>query len=229
MVLTCRHAAKRKKRNVWSIIVPDLPAVQHKQAKKTSKTVKERKPRSVRRCAPKQSCLSFEEIIESINNIKPAPSKRRKPNSNLGEPKDSGVDSEGSSSGSSDGCSSNSGSGSGSSSGGSSSGGGGFGGKGNADGDEGDKKKYPQWYFPGKQQIDPPGRNEKKRSADEEKDDESVEKMEEDFPTTKQSGLQMFLPSKVDNAEQCHCPGEEGTHMTPTGKVVCPLMCISTY
>ena len=181
------------------------------------------------RCAPKQSCLSFEEILESVNHIKPAPSKRRKPNSNSGEPKDSGVDSEGSSSGSSDGCSSNSGSGSGSSSGGSSSGGGGFGGKGNADGDEGDKKKYPQWYFPGEQQIDTPGRNEKKRSPDEEKDDESVEKMEEDFPTTKQSGLQMFLPSKVDNAEQCHCPGEEGTHMTPTGKVVCPLMCFSTY
>ena len=209
--------------------MPDLPAVQHKQAKKTSKTVKERKPRSVTRCAPKQSCLSFEEILESVNHIKPAPSKRRKPNSNLGEPKDSGVDSEGSSSGSSGGCSSNSGSGSGSSSGGSSSGGGGFGGKGNADGDEGDKKKYPQWYFPGEQQIDTPGRNEKKRSPDEEKDDESMEKMEEDFPTTKQSGLQMFLPSKVDNAEQCHCPGEEGTHMTPTGKVVCPLMCFSTY
>ena len=193
--------------------MPDLPAVQHKQAKKTSKTVKERKPRSVRRCAPKQSCLSFEEIIESINHIKPAPSKRRKPNSNLGEPKDSGVDSEGSSSGSSDGCSSNSGSGSGSSSG-ESSGGGGFGGKGNADGDEGegDKKKYPPLDFPNdKQQIDTPGRNEKKRSSDEEKDDESVEKMKEDFPTTKQSGSQ------------------EGTHMTRTGKVVCPLMCISAY
>ncbi|XP_022808956.1 uncharacterized protein LOC111345934 [Stylophora pistillata] len=218
-IVARRQAGKRQKRNVWSITVPDLPAVQHKQVKKTRQRVKKRKPKSIRKHAPNQPCLSLDEIIESINKIKPAPAKRRRPNSNLSEPRDSGVQSEGSSSGSSDGCSSNSGSGGGGFSGGNSSGGG-CGGKGNADGDGGDKKKYPQWYFPGKKQTDTPGRNKKKRSVEEEKDDGSVGKMEVDFSSTNQAGLQLFLPSKVDNAEQCHSPGEEGTRMSTatTGK-----------
>lgn len=211
-----RQAGKREKRNVWSITVPDLPAVQDKQVKKTHKTVKERKLKNNRKRAPKQSCLSLEEIIESINNIKPAPAKRRRLNSNLSEPKDSGVQSEGSSNGSSDGCSSSSGSGGGGGFSGGNSSGGGCGRKGNADGDEGDKKKYPQFYFPGKQQTDTPGRNKKKRSVEEEKAEGSGEKMELDFSSTNQSGLQMFLPSKVDNAEQCHSPDEEETHMSTT-------------
>lgn len=213
-----RQAGKRLKRNIWSITVPDPPAVQHKQVKKTRKTVHERKPKNIRKRTSKQPCVSHEVIIESVNHIKPAPPKKKKPNSNLSEPRDSGVQSEGSSSGGSDdGCSSSSGSGGGGFSGGNSSGGG-CGGKGSADGDGGDKKKYPQWYFPGKQQTDIPVRNKKKRSV--EKDDRRVEKMEVDFSSTNQSGLQMFLPSKVDNPEQCHSPGEEGTHIstTRTGK-----------
>lgn len=211
--------------------MPDPPAVQHKQVKKTRKRV--RKPKNIRKCTSKHPYLFHEEIIESVNHIKPAPPKKRKPNSNLSEPRDSGVQSEGSSSGGSDdGCSSSSGSGGGGFSGGNSSGGG-CGGKGNADDDGGDKKKYPQWYFPGKQRTDTPVRDKKKRSEGEEKGDGSEEKMEVDFSSSNQSGLQMFLPSKVDTAEQCHSPGEEGTHIstTRTRKVVChsswstPIVC----
>ncbi|XP_022808954.1 protein kinase 4-like isoform X2 [Stylophora pistillata] len=221
-----RQAGKRVKGNARSIIVPDLSAVHHKQVEKTCKTVKDRKLRNIRKCAPKQPCLSFEEIIESILHIAPAPAKRRRPNSNLSEPRDSRVHSGESSNGTSDGCSSSSGSDSGSSgsdsssSGGSSSGGC-FGGKGNADRDEGNEKEYPQWYFLGKQKTDTAGRNERKRSLDEEKNCPRVKKMRENLTTvtTDQSGLQMFLSSIIDNAEQFCCFGEEGTHMTTIGKV----------
>ena len=211
------------KRSVWCITEPDPPVVQRKQTRKTNKTIKTRKPRQPRKPAPKQSFSAFDEADDSItiDSIKPAPSKRKRANSPVrNEPRDSGVHSEGSNSGSSGGCSGSSGSSSGNSAGGDSSGGG-FGGQGNADGDEGDKKKFPQWYFPLPQKADARDRKKKKRSKEEEEDDGSQEKMEVDSPTTKPSGFEMFLPSKVDNAEQCHSPGEETPHTTTTGKVLC--------
>ena len=139
--------------------------------------------------------------------------KRKVPNSPArGEPKDSGVYS--SSAGS---ASAGSGSGSGSSSGSCSAGsgsGGGFGARGNGGGndkgDDDDKgKKYPWWHLPDRDNVPAPdSEKEKKRE-----DSGCKEKMEVDM-----SGFQNFLPSKVDNPEQCHGPGWGGV-ATPKQKV----------
>lgn len=195
-----------------------------KRTAKTFKTVKARKPRRRSNRAAKQSLTSFDEADESITiqSIKPSASKRKRANSPVrNEPKDSGVHSEGSSSGSSGGYNGSSGSSSGNFPAGNGSTGG-SGGQGNAgDGDDGDKKKeFPWWHLPGQQNnvAKATDKKKKKRAKDEEGHGDE-EKMEVDYvPVSKATGFQMFLPSKVDNAEQCHSPGEEEP-LSTNGKV----------
>ncbi|KAL9982084.1 hypothetical protein ACROYT_G010878 [Oculina patagonica] len=218
-----RHAVRKVKRSIWSIIEPDPPPVQRKRRGKTRKTVQTRKPRQQRNRALKQSFPSSDETKESITiqNVKPSASKRKRANSPVrNEPKDSGVDSDGSSSGSSGGYNGSSGRSIGNFPGGNGSTGG-SGGQGNAgDGDEDDKKKeLPWWYLPGGQNNAANGTGKKKKTKDEEEDHGGEEKMEVDYvPVSKTTGFQMFLPSKVDNAEQCHSPGEEEPSTT-SGKI----------
>lgn len=165
----------------------------------------------------------YSEVEESstISNIKPSASKRKRANSPVGsEPRDSGVHSENSSSGSSGGCSSSSGSSSGSFAGGNGSGG--SGGKGNSGGDDDDKKKdFPSWHLPDLQNnaVKTTEKRKRVKQDDNEKGYAEEEKMEEDYvPLSNVTGFPMFLPSKVDNAEQCHSPGErEPTNIS--GKV----------
>lgn len=212
-----RHAVKRVKRSVWCITEPEPPAVQPKR-KKTCKSVKPRKQRQARGCVHNQSVPEVSKVDEpgTFQNVQQSSkraSKRKVPNSPArGEPKDSGVYS--SSAGS---ASAGSGSGSGSSSGSFSAGsgsGGGFGARGNGGGndkgDDGDKgKKYPWWHLPDRDNVPvPDSEKEKKRE-----DSGCKEKMEVDM-----SGFQNFLPSKVDNPEQCHGPGWGGV-ATPKQKL----------
>lgn len=211
---------RKVKRNVWCIIEPSPPPVQQKK-RKLCKAVKPRKPRQRRNCALKQSFPALEQTEESITvqNTKPTASKRRRANSpTSNEARDSGVHSDGSSS-SGSGYSGSSDGSNGSFTGGNS-GTGGSGAQGNAgDGDEGDKKKeIPQWHLPGKQNIAAKTEKKKRGAAAEEEGNGSQEKMEVDCPGS--SGFQMFLPSKVDIAEQCHSPGVEEPSTTST-KVAC--------
>lgn len=211
------------KRSVWCIVGPDPPPVRCKRTRKSCKTVKARKRRHLKNHAVKQSSV-YDETEESITilNTKPSASKRKRANSPVGsEPRDSGVHSENSSSGSSGGHSGSSGSSSGNFAGGNGSTGG-FGGKGNSGGDDDDKKKdFPQWPLPA-QQYNTAKKTEKKKRAkqdDKEKGYAEGEKMELDYvPDANLTGFPMFLPSKVDNAEQCHSPGE-GEPTTISGKV----------
>lgn len=174
--------------------------------------MKKRKPRQQRNHAVKQSLSLFDETAGSvtIRNVKPSASKRKRANSPVrNEPKDSGVHSDGSSSGSSGGCNGSSGSSSGNFQNGNRSAGG-SGGQGNeGDGDEGDKKKeFPWWHLPSPQNKT--DTKKKKRAKEEEGSYGEEEQMEVDHvPVSNSTGFQMFLPSKVDNAEQCHSPGEE--------------------
>ena len=212
-----RHAVKRVKRSVWCITEPEPPAVQPKR-KKTCKSVKPRKQMQTRGCVRNQSVPEVSNVdkpgtFQNVQRSSKRASKRKVPNSPArGEPKDSGVYS--SSAGS---ASAGSGSGSGSSSGSFSAGsgsGGGFGARGNGGGndkgDDGDKgKKYPWWHLPDRDNVPAPdSEKEKKRE-----DSGCKEKMEVDM-----SGFQNFLPSKVDNPEQCHGPGWGGV-ATPKQKV----------
>lgn len=223
MIIIFRHAVRKVKRSIWSITEPDPPPVQRKRR---GKTVKTRKPRQQRNRALKQSFPSSVETSESITiqNVKPSASKRKRANSPVrNEPKDSGVDSDGSSSGSSGGYNGSSGNSSGNFSGGNGSKRGSDG-QGNAgDGDEGDKKKeLPWWYLPGGQNNAAKNTDKKKKKKDEE-DHGGEEKMEVDHvPLSKPTGFQIFLPSKVDNAEQCHSSGEEELSTT-SGKVACQI------
>ena len=190
---------------MWCIVDSDPPIVQCKRTRRSYKTVKARKCRQPQKHAVEQT------------------SKRKRANSPVGnEPRDSGVHSENSSSGSSGGYSGSSGSSSGSFAGGSSSTGG-SGGQGNSGGDDGDKKKeFPQWCLPGHQNNAAKKMGKKKRAKqkdDEEKDSVGEEKMDvDDISVSNATGFQMFLPSKVDNEEQCHSPGE-GDPSRPSGKV----------
>ena len=158
----------------------------------------------------------------TIQNTKPYASKRKRANSPVGnEPRDSGVHSENSSTGSSGGYSDSSDSSSGSFAGGNGSSGG-SGGQGNSGGDDGDKKEFPHWHLPG-QQNNAAKKAEKKKTGKQEDDKEKgyagEEKMEVDYvPVSKATGFPMFLPSKVDNTEQCHSPGE-GEPTSTSGKV----------
>lgn len=211
------------KRSVWSIVEPDPPPVRRKRTRKTCKTVKARKCRQAWNHTIKQFSV-FDDTDESITiqNTKPSASKRKRANSPVGnEPRDSGVHSEGSSSGSSGGYNGSSGSSSGSFAGGNGSTGG-SGGQGNSGGDEDDKKEFPQWHLPGQQKIAVKETKKKKRAKEEEAKEEGYvgeEKMEVDYvPVTKATGFPVFLPSKVDNAEQCHSP-DEGEPSTTSGKV----------
>lgn len=211
------------KRSVWCIVGPDPPPVRCKRTRKSCKTVKARKCRHLKNHAVKQSSV-YDKTEESVTilNTKPSASKRKRANSPVGsEPRDSGVHSENSSSGSSGGHSGSSGSSSGNFAGGNGSTGG-FGGKGNSGGDDDDKKKdFPQWHLPA-QQYNTAKKTEKKKRAkqdDKEKGYAEGEKMELDYvPDANLTGFPMFLPSKVDNAEQCHSPGE-GEPTTISGKV----------
>ena len=219
------------KRSVWCIKNADPPPVQCKRTRKSYKTVKARKCRQPKTHAVKQPKIHavkqssvYDEAEQSIfiQDTKLSASKRRRANTPAGnEPRDSGVHSESSSSGSSGGCSGSSGSSSGSFAGGSGSTGG-SGKQGNSGGDDGDKKKeFPQWHLPG-QQDNAAKKTGKKKGAkqdDEEKGYAGEEKMEVDYvPGTNATGFPLFLPSKVDNAEQCHSPGE-GKPTATSGKV----------
>jgi len=214
------------KRSVWCIVDPDPPPVRCKRSRRSCKTVRARKCRQLKNHAVKQSSV-YDEAEESITilNTKPSASKRKRSNSPVGnEPRDSGVHSENGSSGSSGGYSSSSGNSSGSFAGGNGSTGG-SGGRGNSGGDDGDKKKdFPQWHLPDQQTngVKKTAKNKRKRDKqdDKEKGFAEEEKMEEDYvPVSNLTGFPMFLPSKVDNAEQCHSPGE-GEPSTISGKVV---------
>lgn len=222
-ILNFRHAVRKVKRSVWCIVGPEPPLVQCKRTRKAYKTVKARKCRQPRARAVKQSSL-YDEAEQSIviENKKPLASKRKRANNPAGnEPRDSGVHSENSSSGSSGGYSGGSGSSSGSFAGGSGSTGG-AGQQGNSGGDDDDRKKkeFPQWHLPGQQDNAAKKTGKKKRvKQDEEKGYAGEEKMEvDDVPGANATGFMMFLPSKVDNAEQCHSPGE-GEPATISGKV----------
>ena len=219
------------KRSVWCIVEADPPPVQCKRTRKSYKTVKAKKCRQQKTHAVKKPKIHavkqssvYDEAEQSIfiQDTKLSASKRRRANTPAGnEPRDSGVHSESSSSGSCGGCSGSSGSSSGSFAGGSGSTGG-SGKQGNSGGDDGDKKKeFPQWHLPG-QQDNAAKKTGKKKGAkqdDEEKGYAGEEKMEVDYvPGTNATGFPLFLPSKVDNAEQCHSPGE-GKPTTTSGKV----------
>lgn len=192
---------------MWCIVDSDPPPVQCKKTRKSCKTGKARKCRQPWKRAVKQTSAS----------------KRKRANSPVGnEPRDSGVHSENSSSGSSGGYSGSSGNSNGSFAGGNSSTGG-SGGQGNSGGDDDDKKKeFPQWFLPGHQNNAAKKMVKKKRAKqkdDEEKDSAGEEKMEvDDVSVSNATGFQMFLPSKVDNEEQCHSPGE-GDPSSTSGKV----------
>lgn len=189
--------------------------------------MKKRKPRRQGNHPVKQSLSLLDETTESItiHKIKPSASKRKRANSPVrNEPKDSGVHSDGSSSGSSGGCNGSSGSSSGNFHGGNGSAGG-SGGQGNeGDGDEGDKKKdFPWWHLPSPQNKTAQDTKKKKtkRAKEEEENYGEEEKMEVDpVPVSNGTGFPMFLPSKVDNAEQCHSPGEKEPSTT-SGQVAC--------
>ena len=202
---------RKKKRSIWLINPePDPSPVQCKR-KKICRTVNTKKQKQQRTPAPKRSFPGLDEIDDSVTIIeKPSRKAKRRtiPTSPVREePRDSGVHSGGHSSGCGGGDSSSCSSSSGSYPAGSGSAGGsgahGSGGGGNDDGDDGKKgKKYPWWYLPGGENDPVPDRD----KEEEEKEDGGQEKMEVDIPTI---GFQMFLPSKVDNAEQCHSPGRD--------------------
>lgn len=204
------------KRSVWCITEPEPPAVQPKR-KKTCKSVKPRKQMQTRGCVRNQSVPEVSKVDEpgTFQNVQQSSkraSKRSVPNSPArGEPKDSGVySSSGGSASAGNGSGSGSGSGSFSAGSGSGGGSGAHGNRGgNDNGDDGDKgKKYPWWHLPdGNNLPAPDGEKEKKG------EDSRGKKMEVDV-----SGFQNFLPSKVDNPEQCHGPGWGGV-ATPNQKV----------
>lgn len=189
------------KRSIWCITDPEPPPVQQKR-KKTSRAQNRKKQRRHRGHANE----SFPEVEKSIT-VKEQPQtkgKKRKVPTSPGreEPRDSGVQSNSANSG--DGGSSNSsGSGSGSFSSGNFRGEGsgthGNGGAGGS-GDDGEKGKKPWWHLPGGGENAMLERDKRK----EEEKDEGQEKMDVDTLVT---GFEMFLPSKVDNPEQCHNPG----------------------
>ena len=221
-ILNFRHAIRKVKRSVWCIVGSEPPLVHCKRTRKAYKTVKARKYRQPRAHAVKQSSVhDGAEQSSFIQNTKPSSSKRKRANNPAGnEPRDSGVHSENSSSGSSGGYSGGSGSSSGNFAGGSGSTGG-AGRRGNSGGDDDDKKDFPQWHLPGQKDDAAKKTGKKKRAKqdDEEKGYAGEEKMEVDYvPVTNATGFPMFLPSKVDNAEQCHSPGE-GEPTTTSGKV----------
>ena len=179
------------------------------RCKRTRKTVKARKCRQPRNHAKQSLCDEIEESIFN-QNARPSASKRKKANTPVGnEPRDSGVHSANSSSGSSGGYSGSSGSSSGSFAGGNGSTGG-SGGQGNSGGDDDDRKKeFPQWHLPGQQNKAAKKTGKKKRAKEEDDEEKGEEKMELDYvPLSNATGFTMFLPSKVDHAEQCHSPGE---------------------
>ena len=205
-----RLAVKRVKRSVWCVTEREPPAVQPNQ-KKTCKSVKPRKQRQTRGCVRNQSVPELSKVDEpgSFQNVLQSSkraSKRKAPNSPAsGEPKDSGVYS--SSAGS---ASAGSGSGSGSSSGSFSAGSGSGGGSnargnGGGNGDDGDKgKKYQWWHLPDGNNP-PSADSEKEKKREKREDSRGKEKIEVDL-----SGFQNFVPSKVDNPEQCLGPGWGG-------------------
>lgn len=207
------------KRSVWCITEPEPPAVQPKR-KKTCKSVKPRKQRQTRGCVRNQSVPELSKVgepgtFQNMQQSSKRASKRKVPNSPArGEPRDSGVYSSSAAS-----ASAGHGSGSGGSSGSFSAGSGGGSGScgnggGNDNGDDGDKgKKYPWWHLPDRDNVPAPDTEKKKKRED----SGCNEKMEVDM-----SGFQNFLPSKVDNPEQCHGPGWEGV-ATPNQKVDCLL------
>ena len=160
------------------------------------------KHRQRRGHALKMSFPEFDQIDKSISEQPSTKATRRKtPSSPVREePRDSGVHSSGTSSGSGGGYSSGSSSGSFSAGSGIGGGSGTHGNGGGNNGDDGEKgKKSPWWHLPGGENNPVPDRDEEEK----EDDDGGQEKMELDIPATR---LQMFLPSKVDNAEQCHSP-----------------------
>ena len=84
-------------------------------------------------------------------------------------------------------------------------------------GDDGEKGgKYPWWHLPDSED-NPVADSEKE---EEEKEDGEHERMELDIPAT---GFHMFLPSKVDNPEQCHGPGGGEVFKTDTKVSYCNL------
>ena len=198
--------------------------------KKTYKAVNT--TRQSRGCVRNTSFTNLEESVGPITftvtkrRSKKASQRRIPTSPGRDEPRDSGVYSSGTGSGCGDGCGSSSGSSSGSFSAGSGSAGGsganGNGG-GNNNGDDGEKrKKFPWWHLPGEERSPLPDND-----KEEEKEDDSgdQEKMEVDIPAT---GFQTFLPSKVDNAEQCHSPSWRESHNTGHKVVICGFVLSST-
>lgn len=205
------------KRSIWCIADPEPPPIEIKR-KKTNRKVNRRKCRQQQ--MDHSDKRTFPEVKKSFIEKLPTKAKKRKiPTSPVREePRDSGVHSSGANSSCGDGNSSSSAGSSGSFSAGSGSAGGsgtqGNGGAGD-NGDDGEKGgKYPWWHLPDSEDNPVPD----SEKEEEEKEDGEHEKMELDIPAT---GFEMFLPSKVDNLEQCHGPGRGEVFETDTKVSYC--------